>query len=134
MSRFVLDSDTVSYILQERRTVLARLAGAVEDNAEIFLCPMVYYQVRRGLLYKEAPRQLREFDSLVRGFTWVDFEQPMWDRAAEAWASTRRRGRPHDDDADLLITAYARRLRAILVTNNASDFAGLGVQTVNWVA
>ena len=42
MARFVLDTDTISYILQQREPVFARLAKAVEDDADIYLCPMVY--------------------------------------------------------------------------------------------
>jgi len=38
---------------------------------------------------------------------------------------------PHDD-ADLLIAAFTRRLRATVVTNNAADFADLGVPVVDW--
>jgi len=133
VARFVLDSDTITYILQRQDRVVARLAEAAQANADICLCPVVYYQVRRGLLHKGARRQLREFDSLARMLVWVDFERPMWEAAARTWATSRSRGRPHDDDADLLIAAYASHLRATLVTNNTRDFEGLGIPLRNWV-
>lgn len=133
MARFVLDSDTISYILQRRREVLAQLAEAVRRNAQIFLCPIVYFQVRRGLLHKGAERQLRDFDGFALGLKWADFDRPMWDDAAQTWAKLRRRGRPYEDDADLLIAAYARRLRATLVTNNTRDFEDLDVPLANWL-
>ena len=52
---------------------------------------------------------------------------PMWDAAARAWARVRSSGPPHDDDADLLIAAFTRALRATFVTNHGSDFAHLGL-------
>ena len=55
----------------------------------------------------------------------------MWVEAAALWAEQRRRGRTHDD-ADLLIAAFARRLRATLATNNTADFIDLDVPIVDW--
>ena len=55
----------------------------------------------------------------------------MWIDAARLWADRRRQGRPHDD-ADLLIAAFTRRLRATVVTNNTADFMDLGVPVVDW--
>ena len=55
----------------------------------------------------------------------------MWVAAAELWPEQRRRGRTHDD-ADLLIAAFTRRLRATLATNNTADFIDLDVPLVDW--
>lgn len=134
MDRFVLDSDTITYVLQKKGSVAAHLAEATKANAEIYLCPVVYYQVRRGLLEKGATRQLREFDARTASLLWADFERPMWDDAARTWVACRRRARPHDDDADLLIAAYARHHRATVVTTNSADFEDLEVRLVNWLA
>jgi predicted nucleic acid-binding protein len=46
-------------------------------------------------------------------------------------AERRRQGRPHNE-ADLLIAAFTRRLRATVVTNNTADFMDLGVSVVDW--
>ncbi len=133
MARLVLDSDTLTYILQRRDDVLAGFEEAVRLRAQIYLCPMVYYEVRRGLVHKGAKGQLRKFDSLARQLVWAEFRRPMWEKAAQTWATVRTRGRPHDDDADLLIAAYTRHLHGTLVTNNTADFQDLGVQLTNWV-
>ena len=44
----------------------------------------------------------------------------------------RRHGQIHDDDP--LIAAFARRLRATLVTNNTADFTDLDVPVIDWTA
>ena len=133
MARYVVDSDTLSYVLQRKGHAIARFAEAVRARAEIYLCPVVYYQIRRGLLDKGAVRQLQEFRTMVGNFLWADIDRSMWDDAAEIWVACRRRGRPHEDDADLLIAAYARHLQATLVTNNTADFEDLGLRLANWV-
>jgi predicted nucleic acid-binding protein len=133
LDRFVLDSNIISRILRQDRRVVPRLAEAATSNATIYLCPVVYFEVRRGLLERAASRQLRDFDHLARTLLWADFERAIWDDAAQLWVACRARGRPHDD-ADLLIAAYARHFQATLVTNNTGDFEDLGTPLVNWVA
>jgi len=130
--RFVLDSNIISRILRRDVRVASRLIDASKANARVYLCPVVYYEVRRGLLERGASRQLGEFDALASTLIWEEFERPMWEGAASTWADCRRRGRPHDD-ADLLIAAYARHLQATLVTNNTADFEDLGLRLANWV-
>lgn len=131
MAGYVVDSDILTFVLQRKQNALDRFRDALRTNAEIYLCPIVYYEVHRGLLHKGATRQLREFDQLTSGLLWADYERPMWRNAAELYASSRRQGRPHDD-ADLLIAAFTRQLGATLVTNNTADFEHLDVPLVNW--
>jgi tRNA(fMet)-specific endonuclease VapC len=97
----------------------------------MFMCPVVFYELWRGLRYRGADRQLEELSGFARTLQWVDYDRAMWLEAAELWADQRRRGRPHDD-ADLLIAAFTRRLRATLVTNNTADFTNLGLPLVDW--
>lgn len=87
----------------------------------------------RGLRYRAADRQLQEFNAFARTLQWVDYDRPVWLEAAVLWADRRQQGRPHDD-ADLLIAAFTRRLRATLVTNNTGDFDDLEVPLVDWTA
>lgn len=133
-ARFVIDSNILSRILRKDQRVAGRLEEAVQANAEIYMCPVVYFEVLRGLLYREATRQLRDFEEFVARFQWIDFLRPIWHDAAASHANSRRRGRPHDNDADLLIAACARHLGATLVTNNTADFVDLDVGLVDWVA
>ena len=133
MARFVLDTNTVSQILRHHAAVLARLGQAADGGDDLYMCPVVFYELWRGLAYRDARRQLEDLDTFTRALTWVDYERAMWADAARLWADRRRQGRPHDD-ADLLIAAFTRRLRATLVTNNTSDFEDLGVPMVDWMA
>ena len=132
MARFVLDTNTVSQILRRNATVLERLGGAAGGGDDLYMSPVVFYESWRGLAYRDAGRQLEDLEAFTRTLRWVDYERAMWLDAARLLADRRREGRPHDD-ADLLIAAFARRLRATLVTNNSSDFADLGVEVIDWM-
>ena len=133
MARFVLDTNVISQMLRRNVAALAHLRQAVENDDELFMCPVVFYELWRGLRYRGAERQLAELEGLSRALQWADYDRPMWVDAAGLWADQRRRGRT-TDDADLLIAAFARRLQATLVTNNTSDFVDLGLPVVDWTA
>ena len=131
MASLVLDTNTISRVLRRDATVLTRLEEAAASGDDLYMCPVVFYELRRGLEYRDARRQLDDLDAFTRPLQWRDYDRSMWTDAAQLWADRRRHGRPHDD-ADLLIAAFTRRLRARLVTNNTADFADLGVPLVDW--
>jgi len=133
VTRFVLDTNIVSQILRRNAAALARLSEAADHDDDLFMCPVVFYELWRGLSYRRADRQMRELNAFARTLQWVDYDRATWVETAELWADCRRRGRTHDD-ADLLIAAFARRLRATLVTNNTADFTDLDVPIVDWTA
>lgn len=110
MARFVLDTNTVSQILRHHSAVLARLGEAAGGGDDLYMCPVVFYELWRGLAYRDARRQLEDLDTFTRALKWVDYERAMWTDAARLWADRRRQGRPHDD-ADLLIAAFMFRRR-----------------------
>ena len=131
MARFVLDTNIISQILRRNVTALAHLQEAADNDDDLFLCPVVFYELWRGLHYRGADRQLDELAAFARTLQRIDYDRNMWTQAAELWAIRRQRGRTHDD-ADLLIAAFARKLRATLVTNNVPDFVGLDLSIVDW--
>ena len=128
-----LDSSIVSCLLRPGRNpqVVRRYESSVEEGTRFILCPLVYYEVRRGLLKLAAERQLGRFDGLCRRWQWSDFVPADWETAAQLWVGLERRGR-QIGDADLLIAVHALRRQATLVTDNEAHFAGLGVSILNW--
>lgn len=131
VARFVLDTNIISQILRRNAAALARLTETADNDDDLFMCPVVFYELWRGLNYRGADRPLEELNAFARALQWVDYDRGMWVEAAGLWAERRRQGRTHAD-ADLLIAAFARRLRATLVTNNTTDFTDLDVPIVDW--
>jgi predicted nucleic acid-binding protein len=94
-------------------------------------CPLVFHEVKRGLLAKGARSQLIRLQMLFDSFEWQDYELADWDLAAQLWAQRRSKGNPIND-ADLFIAAFALRRSAVLVTANEKDFTELGLTIENW--
>jgi predicted nucleic acid-binding protein len=126
MPNYVLDTNMISYILRGDATAISQMRRAVVEGGHMVGCPLVWYEIRRGLLKRGATRQLRQFEQLFGTFDWQDFNCADWEIAADLWVARHIRGLPMAD-ADLLIGAFAKARSAILVTANASDFTALGV-------
>jgi tRNA(fMet)-specific endonuclease VapC len=131
MTLYVLDTNIVSLVLRRDPTVLAQFKQVLTPENVILGCPVVWYELRRGLLAKDAKQQLKRFESLFSAFVWQDYTANDWALAATLWANRRGQGRPVGD-ADLLISVFARNRNAILVTDNEKDVAGLGLTVENW--
>jgi predicted nucleic acid-binding protein len=131
MTAYVLDTNIVSALLRNDAKVNFRLRVVVEREDLIVECPMVWREVLRGLLIKNAFKQRQAFEKLFATFTWQDYSRDDWSLAVELWAQRRAMGLPIAD-ADLLMAAFARNRDAVLVTNNEKDFYRLGVTLQNW--
>ena len=128
---YLLDTNIISALLRHDRVVERRLEQALAANATIVLSPLAFYETKRGLLKRDAKRQMDYFERLISNLAWHDIERADWDEAARLWAEREKSGAPIQD-ADLLIAVLAKRLGAILVTANEKDFKDLGVRIENW--
>jgi tRNA(fMet)-specific endonuclease VapC len=130
-----LDSNVIRDLLRPEKNpqILERYAQAKQAGSEFTLCPVVYYEVRRGLEKTQATVQLGVFEQLISSWQWRDFERACWGLAALAWSERERAGRPIGD-ADLLIGIHAKANGATLVTENVGHFDSLGVAVENWRA
>jgi len=134
MSSYSLDTDTVTKLLKKHpgnQHVIQRFRREIRRNSLFVICPVVYYELRRGLLFKEAHSQLVAFESLAKSMVWREFNAPIWDQASILWSALRARGRSHHD-ADVLIAAHALHYGAVIVTANLTHFQGTGAVLENW--
>ena len=61
---------------------------------------------------------------------WLPLTDADWRQAAQFWADTRSTGKQLSD-VDLLVAALAKRLDAIIISND-DDFDALPVKRENW--
>jgi len=135
MSVYLPDTNTISALMRPASSLYPRLRGARQTGDQVVLSPVVEYEVRRGLLWKNASSLARRFDLIRQQFEDVEFARETWGRAAELWAYSRQQGMPLPD-ADILIAAHTIQLQAVLVTNNTRHFVlfqPLGLQLENWI-
>jgi tRNA(fMet)-specific endonuclease VapC len=132
MPRYMLDTDTCSYIMKRSHpTVLKRLqATPVTD-----VCMSVI--TKAELLYgvEVSPRRAQDAAALAAFLPYVDAVDFADDAAlhyAEIRADLKRRGSLIGAN-DLFIAAHARALGLTLVTNNTAEFARVGkLKLENW--
>jgi tRNA(fMet)-specific endonuclease VapC len=80
---YVLDTNALSDILRKNEAVVTHLTDALQRNALFILCPVVFYEVYRGLLRKGAARQLAALRELTNHFQYDDLSRDDWEEAAE---------------------------------------------------
>jgi len=117
---FAFDSDTISYMLKNDKSVLSHYRQEEQSGHEFIIPAAVFYEIRRGLLAKKLDSRLVLFDNLCEAVKYGDFSKAVWQKAAEIYASLRQQGKPigDDKDSDILIGAYCIIKDYTLVTNN----------------
>ena len=133
MPRYMLDTDTCSYIMRRSHpTVLKRLqAVAVTD-----VCMSVI--TKAELLYgvEVSPRRAQDAAALAAFLPYVeavDFSDDAALHYAQIRADLKARGAVIGAN-DLFIAAHARALDLTLVTSNTTEFDRVrGLTTENWV-
>lgn len=128
---WLLDTNTISYLLRGDPDVRARFHAQRAGRALFVLSPMVDYEIRRYLLLKQATRNLARYEETTGAWLKSSLEIADWTRAAALWAERHRIGQGIED-ADLLIAVTAIKHQATVVTNNLRHFVGLGVTAVDW--
>jgi tRNA(fMet)-specific endonuclease VapC len=132
MARYMLDTDTCSYIMKRsNRTVIKRLrAVPVAD-----VCISVV--TKAELLYGVAVSPRREQDATaLRAFLphveVLEFPDAAATYYAEIRADLKKRGQMIGAN-DLFVAAHARALELRLVTNNTAEFARVkALNLENW--
>ena len=136
MTTYSLDTDILTRLLKKHpgnQPVVARFREEIERNSAFVICPVVYYELRRELVFKGARTQLAAFEALVDLMAWKEFNMSIWDRACGLWSTLRAKGRSHHD-ADVLIAAHAQYYGAVMVSANVHHFQETGVPVENWNA
>ena len=62
MSVYALDTNIISFYLRGNAIVIANVEKAINDGNSIVIPPLVYYEVKRGLMLINATKKLEEFE------------------------------------------------------------------------
>ena len=134
MPRFMLDTDTCSYIMKRSRPVLlSRLQSAPVDDACISVI------TKAALLYgiEASPRSAHDSAAVVAFLAYVDTRDLTADAALhyeEIRADLKKRGAMVGAN-DLFMAAHARAEGLTLVTNNTAEFGRVSGLTIeHWTA
>jgi len=130
---YILDTNIISAFLKGDQKVFDKLNAIVLNGEEILINGISYYEIKRGLIVKEAKKQLSRFEQMCKicGLMLMD-NKDIFDKAAELYAGLKREGKLLND-ADVLIASMVRCRNAILVTNDADFNRIQGLKTENWL-
>jgi predicted nucleic acid-binding protein len=130
--RAILDTDTLSYYLENRPEVVSRAAAYLRQFDKLDFSVVTFYEVRRGLLHAGAVRKLERFEQFANRSNVWPLDQDAASDAAAICADLWRRGEPLED-ADILIASIARSRGMVLVTNNTAHYQRIdGLDLDNW--
>jgi predicted nucleic acid-binding protein len=132
MRKYALDSNILSYLLKGDTKILKRVESESLAGSEISIPPIVYYEVKRGLLAVNSVNKMKMFLSLCSENAVGDMNIGVMDIAADIYVSFRKLGRAVED-ADILIAAFCLEHGYTLVTHNVRHFEGVkGLKVEDW--
>ncbi len=129
---YVLDSNIVTALIKKDRLVEERSKQAVDSGNKCIIPAIVYYEVKRWLVLKNATAQLASFEKFCLSTPNFTINQLCLDRAIAIYVDLIRQGKSIGD-FDIIIAAYCLVNGYVLVTDNVRDFERIeGLKFENW--
>ncbi|MEH2005017.1 type II toxin-antitoxin system VapC family toxin [Nostoc sp.] len=125
---YLLDTNIVSYILRRNATVGSKLRDANRSGEEVFISCITYSELKRGLLYANATRQLAQFNQFYSKYEVLFLDDiEIFEKACEIHVDLKCKGQTIQEQ-DIFIAATAI-IRGLILVSNDSDL--LRVQGIN---
>jgi len=132
VSVYALDSNIISFYLRENASVIENIEKAISNGNVIVIPPIVYYEVKRGLMFINATKKIKEFEALCELFPVGDLDNYLLEKSVNIYLQERSAGR-NTEDADIFIAAFCIHNNYILVTDNIKHFSNItDLRTINW--
>jgi len=132
MSRYMLDTDTCSYIMRRSPEAVVKRLAKVPVND---VCVSVITKSELLFGVEVSPKRRQDeaaLDAFLRYLEVLDFPDKASSHYAKIRADLKSRGSMIGAN-DLLIAAHARSLGLTLVTNNTKEFRQVrGLSIENW--
>lgn len=130
---YLLDTNIVSFAVKDNLKIKAKLEAIKFQRRKIYISCITYFEVRRGFLAVDAPKQRERFDQMCQDYQIILLDDlAILEKAAEIHANLRLRGLPIQTE-DILIAASAI-VKDLIVVSNDSDLARVeGLNLENWV-
>lgn len=132
MKPALVDTDILSFYLKGQPAVTQRFAHYMQEYPAINISIITEYEIRKGLLYRDARGKLSRFEMFVPLSQILPLTSESVDRSAHIVANLRKRG-IQISDTDALIAGIALQNNLLLVTNNTDDYKNIeGLELENW--
>ena len=133
ISRSILDTDTLSFIMRRNQTVLAKAQIYLQSHQNFAFSIITRYEILRGLKAKNATAQLKAFERFCQANQVLSVTDEIIFKASGVYADLYQSGNLIGD-ADILIASTALIENRILVTNKERHFSRIkNLQIENWL-
>lgn len=131
---YLLDINVISYLIKKNAKAKAKFWRLKFKEQDIFISVISYYEVKRGLLYANATRQMANFKKFCQEVTVLFLDDlEIIETAAAIHADLRGKGTPLED-ADILIAATAIARDLTLVSHDSDMLRVPGLKLEDWLA
>ena len=134
MANYCLDSNVISDILRKEPTVMKHLNEALDNDDNLFVSSIVYYEIVRGLKAAGKTRMLEDFKKFYDDakHLYLDRDDLTTIKKAIDIYIQLRKGQNIEDN-DIYIAAISIVNGCTLVTANTRHFGRVeGLDFVNW--
>lgn len=130
---YLLDTNIVSFVIKNNFQIKRKLEAIKFQRKRIYVSCITYFEIRRGFLAVDAPKQRERFNQLCQDYQIILLDDlVILEKAAEIHANLRARGLPIQTE-DILIAATAI-VKGLIVVSNDSDLARVeGLSLENWL-
>jgi tRNA(fMet)-specific endonuclease VapC len=132
MRQALLDTDILSEFLRGNEQVAENAERYLLNFEVLTFSVITFYEIKNGLLYRDAKKQLKKFTKLAELSNIVPLTVADAEYAARIQADLRMKGE-QIGHADTLIAGIALNHGFELITNNTRHFKRIKqLQTSNW--
>jgi predicted nucleic acid-binding protein len=111
------------------------LYSVLDSGRAVYLPEIADYELRRNFLLEGLAASLRRLDQLRNVLIYAPLSTAIMRRAAEFWATARKRGKPTASldalDGDAILAGQAHATGAIIATENVAHLS-LFVEARHW--
>ena len=131
---YLFDTNIVSLAIKNNISINQKIRELKAQRKSIFMSCITYFEIRRGFLAVDAPKQRAKFEDFCQRYPIILLDDlAILEKAAEIHANLRLRGLPIQTE-DILIAATAM-VKDLIVVSNDTDLARVeGLNLENWVA
>ncbi len=132
MTEALVDTDILSFYFKGDEKVVDRFTAYLKEFDQITISIITYYEIIAGLKFKNAEKQLSDFEDFIYHNTILHISEDSVKLSADIYADLRQKGITIGT-SDILIAGIALYNGLTLITNNKKHYEAIsGLLLANW--
>jgi len=128
----LVDTDILSFYFKGDQKVVDKFNEYLREFDVINISIITYYEILGGLKFKNAEKQIKEFEEFVNNNTIIHISEESAKISGDIYANLRKSGITVGT-SDILIAGIALENELTLITNNERHYESIqGLNIENW--